>query len=30
MLADGKFWVGVAVGAGALYGWQRWKAKKAS
>ena len=28
MLADGRFWIGVIVGAGALYGYQRYKAKK--
>lgn len=28
MLADGRFWVGVIVGAGGFYAWQRYKAKK--
>lgn len=29
MLTDGRFWVGVAVGAGGFYAWQRYKARKA-
>lgn len=29
MLSDGRFWIGVLVGAGAYYGYTRYKAKKA-
>lgn len=29
MLTDGRFWIGVFVGAGGFYAYQRYQAKKA-
>lgn len=28
-LSDGRFWLGLIVGIGAYYGWQRYQAGKA-